>query len=188
MGICRKYVLSRFKSGLGHQFTIRPVAFNVEKLIGQQPRLGAPRGIIGCPYFYIQRRMRMKKLIALILIFVCLFGYTIGDSPATPTDLYEEYMEFEDGDGGYIDIELERQVHLIIDKKPKYLGDTMILRAILIDFKPTDIITFHWQYSKDETFDWIDIEGANESTYTLILDETNMYYWYRVVVNLEGEI
>lgn len=147
----------------------------------------------------------MKKLIALLLTFICLIGVAIGESPATPTDIYEEYveeiieedielddipteyMEFEDDDAGYIDVPLERKVYIVIDKEPKYMGDTVVFVAVLIDFKPDDIITFEWQYAESETSEWNRIEGATEQTYTFELNGINMHYLYRVVVTWEGE-
>ena len=141
--------------------------------------------------------MLMKKLIALLLTFICLIRVAIGESPATPTDIYEEdielddipteYMEFEDGDAGYIDVPLERKVYIVIDKEPKYMGDTVVFVAVLIDFKPDDIITFEWQYAESETSEWNRIEGATEQTYTFELTDINTYYLYRVVVTWEGE-
>ena len=139
----------------------------------------------------------MKKLIALLLTFICLFGVAVGESLATPTDIYEEdieldnvpteYMEFEDDDAGYIDVPLERKVYIAIDKEPKYMGDTVVFVAVLIDFKPDDIITFEWQYAESETSEWNRIEGATEQTYTFELTGINMHYLYRVVVTWEGE-
>lgn len=139
----------------------------------------------------------MKKLIALLLTFICLFGIAVGESLATPTDIYEkdielddiptEYMEFEDGDAGYIDVPLERKVYIVIDKEPKYMGDIVVFVAVLIDFKPDDIITFEWQYAESETSEWNRIEGATEQTYTFELNGINMHYLYRVVVTWEGE-
>ena len=125
----------------------------------------------------------MKKLIALIMFFICLFGsVAISDSSAaTPTDL----EEFDDDDWGYIGIPLERKVYVIIEKEPQFLGDTVTFVAVLVDFKPEDNVTFQWQYAiKQEDPDWILIDNATEQTYTFVLDETNIYYWYRVVVKV----
>ena len=125
----------------------------------------------------------MKKLIALIMFFICLFGsVAISDSSAaTPIDL----EEFDDDDWGYIGIPLERKVYVIIEKEPQFLGDTVTFVAVLVDFKPEDNVTFQWQYAiKQEDPDWILIDNATEQTYTFVLDETNIYYWYRVVVKV----
>ena len=134
----------------------------------------------GAPIF-MYGGMDMKKLMALLLALVCLFGSAVSESPATPTDL----IEIEDDDWGYIDIPLERKVYIIIDKEPAYLGDTITLYAILVDFLPEDEVSFNWQYAleKDNT-EWTLIEDAYEQSYTFVLDETNMDYWYRVVVKV----
>lgn len=121
----------------------------------------------------------MKKLMAFLLVFVCLFGYAIGDSLATPTDL----VEIDDDDWGSIDIEFPREVYIDISKDP---DDMVTLTAILVNFKQDDIVNFKWQYSTEQ-LDWIFIDDATEQTYTFMLDDTNMNYWYRVIVNLEGE-
>lgn len=48
----------------------------------------------------------MKKLIALFLAFICLFGFAFGGSPATPTDLNDDLVEIDDDDCGEITSEL----------------------------------------------------------------------------------
>lgn len=130
----------------------------------------------------------MKKLIAILFILICLFGTACGESSATPTDLeeYEEYCEFEDDDWGYIDIPRERKVYIVIDKDPEYLGDKVTLIAVLVDFLPEDKVTFQWQYATEnkEDTDWIFIDDANKQSYTFILDEINVNYWYRVMVKV----
>ena len=126
----------------------------------------------------------MKKLIALLLCFVCLFGYACGESPATPTDL-EEFIELEEDDWGQIDIVFERKVYITIDKKPEYIGDTLVLVATLVDFKPDDEYTIYWQYSTDSS-EWINL--ADEHTQKLIVVTNNDNYanWWRVFVKVEG--
>lgn len=124
----------------------------------------------------------MSKLIAFLLVFICLFGYAIGESVATQTDLYEI---IDDDDWGQIDIEFERRVYIDIDKDPIHIGDTITLTAILVDFHPEDIVTFQWEYTIDES-DWIFIDDATEQTYTFTLDDTNINYLYHVIVTLEG--
>ena len=124
----------------------------------------------------------MKKLVALLLALICLFGSAISESAATPTDL----EEIDDDDWGYIDIKFERKVYVSISGLPQY-GDTVILTAVLVDFLPDDIVTFQWQYALDkDSTDWILIEDATEQVYTFILDDINIHYWYRVIVKLEG--
>ena len=128
----------------------------------------------------------MKKLMALLLALVCLFGNAVSESSATPTDLIEDYIEIEDDDFGYIDPSLlHRQVFLQWLKEPSYLGEEVTLVAILIDFLPTDIYTFSWEYSLD-CEEWFNIDGEHEQTYTFILDNTNVCYYWHVKVTLEG--
>ena len=126
----------------------------------------------------------MKKIIALILIFMCICGCAIGEEPATPTDL-EDYIEIEDDDFGYIEPELlERKVFLTWLTEPSYYYEEVTLIAVLMDFLPTDTYTFAWEYSED-CENWIEIEGEHEQMYTFILDETNVHYYWRVKVTWE---
>ena len=79
----------------------------------------------------------MKKLIAFLLCLICIFGCACGESPATPTDLIEDYIEIEDDDFGCIDPDLiHRPVFLQWLKEPTYIGEEVTLVAILIDFLP----------------------------------------------------
>jgi len=103
----------------------------------------------------------MKKLIALLIALICLFGSAVSESPATPTDLIEDYIEIEDDDWGKISIEFERRVYISIDKEPQFAGDTMILTATLVDFQPEDRYRIYWQYSIDQVT-WFDIEGEHK--------------------------
>lgn len=124
----------------------------------------------------------MKKLMALLLALTCLFGSAMSESLASPTDL----EEFDDDDWGYIGFEFARKVFISLKEERLYsLGEDVTLIAVLMDFKPTDIVTFQWEYATDiEEPNWIFIENATEQTYTFTLDETNMLYWYRIVVTI----
>ena len=126
----------------------------------------------------------MKKLIVLILAFICLCTNTFA-SPATPTDL-EDYIEIDDDDFGYVN-PLDRRVFLEWLKTPTYYDEEVTLVAILMDFLPTDIYTFVWEYSED-CEQWNIIENEHEQTYTFIINETNMHYYWRVRVVLEEKV
>ena len=86
---------------------------------------------------------KMKKVSAILLTFVILFGAAYCES-ATPTDL-EEYEQFEDDDCGCITARLDRQVFLQFMHDPVYYGEEVSLVAILINFLPTDICVFQWE-------------------------------------------
>lgn len=127
----------------------------------------------------------MRKFIALVIAFLILCcGSAMSEDAATPTDI-EELVEIEDDDWGEINIEFERQVFLTIGKDPQYLGDEMILIATLVNFKPEDNYEIFWQYSADENL-WIPIDGEHEKILTVIIDENNYDYWWRVSVKMEG--
>ena len=101
--------------------------------------------------------------------------------PATPTDL----ADFEDGDAGYIDPALiKRQVFIDWLVKPKHYDDEVTLIAILINFLPTDVYTFVWQYSLDGE-EWFDIKDEHEQTYTFIFERHMRNYYFRVTVIVE---
>lgn len=126
----------------------------------------------------------MKKLIVFLLAFICVCGYAIGDSPATPTDLYESYTEIEEDDWGELEIEFERKVYITMDKEPEHLNDEMILVATLVDFQPEDRYRIFWQYSVDGE-EWYDVENEHKQTFSIIINETNCHYWWRVMVRME---
>lgn len=133
----------------------------------------------------------MKRLIIfLICLFFCIFsvGAASDDTPIELEGEYEEYAYFEDDDPGYIDIELERKVYITMDKEPEKLGDEVTLIAVLVDFHPEDRVKFQWEYAIETEGEivWILIEDANQQTYTLVLDDINITYQYRVIVELEG--
>ena len=121
----------------------------------------------------------MRRIFALLLALLLVFGISGAEDAATPTDLYE--IE----DWGEIEIEFERSVYLTVEKEPEYFGDEMRLLATLVDFQPDDQYTIYWQYSLDEV-EWITLEDENWFTFTIIIDENNYNYWWRVVVKLEG--
>ena len=130
------------------------------------------------------------KIMALLLAFIlcfCIYGSAVSENAATPTDLEEkqELIEIDDDDWGDIDIEFERQVYIDGPIISANIGDTVVLTAILINFKESDIIQFEWQYTTDLE-NWRIIEGANKQNYDFILTEENYYYWYRVRVIVEG--
>lgn len=128
----------------------------------------------------------MKRLIALLLIFIMLCSGSALSDEATPTDL-EEYYTFEDDDFGYISVELlKRKVYLEFLKEPTYYGEEVTLVAVLVDFRDDDIYHFEWEESEDgET--WQVIVGAYQSTYTFIIDHDNATHYWRVKVYLEED-
>ena len=123
----------------------------------------------------------MKKIIAFILVFMCICSYAFAEEPATQTDLYE----FEDDDWGEITITFERQVYINGPLGPFTIGDEITFTAILVNFQPEDILHFFWQYAIDNNLEWQYIEGENQQTYTFILNEENCKYYYRVIVEWE---
>ena len=124
----------------------------------------------------------MKRVVTILLCLAFLFISTGAASPATPTDLYEV---FEDDDFGVIE-NIDRQVFIRWLKKPTYYGEEVTLIAVLVNFLPTDIYTFDWEYSEDALI-WCIIQDAHEQTYTFIIDRDNCAYWWRVIVTVEEE-
>ena len=123
----------------------------------------------------------MKRLIALLSCFlICFAGLVVAESPATQTDLCEI---FKDDDYGYIEY-FDRQVFLDWLKEPTYYGEEVTLVAILVNFQPTDVYTFEWEYSEDCEV-WHTLDNEHEQTHTFIFDKTNYTYWWRVKVVLE---
>lgn len=132
----------------------------------------------------------MKKLIALLIAFICLFGIAIGESPATPTDLdaltNEDDLEyFEDDEWGYVDSEMiERQVFVEAMREPTYYGEEITLIAILMNFRPDDVYYIEWEESADE-IEWELIPNANSKIYKFILTRENATHSWRAKVTIE---
>ena len=115
---------------------------------------------------------------------MCMRPAYAAEDPATPTDLYEEYIEFEDNDFGYIDPNtIERKVFLDFLQRPKKYGDEVIIIAILMDFQPEDNPIFEWQYSLD-CEKWEIFENENKQTLTFVLTPENIHWYYRVIVKI----
>lgn len=130
----------------------------------------------------------MKRVIAVLLILICCFGFAIGE-PATPTDMesIEDYVEIDDDDFGSIDKELiERRVFLEWLTQPTYYDEEVTLVAILVDFLPTDKYTFVWEYSTDGNT-WRIINCESKQTYTFVLNDTNKDQYWRVKVVLQED-
>ena len=122
----------------------------------------------------------MKRSLAIILFFICLFSIAYSELSATPTDL----IELDDDDWGEITIVFERKVYLTIDKEPKYIGDIMVLTAVLVNFKEDDKYTIYWQHSTDME-NWITLNGENEQTLIITITQENCRSWWRVCIQLE---
>lgn len=128
----------------------------------------------------------MKRILLVLLCLLLITNTACCEIPATPTDLDELYETIEDDDFGYIE-HFDRKVFLDYLKRPSfYEGEEIILVAILVDFKPTDIYTFDWEYSEDSVI-WYIIQDAHEQTYTFILDQDTRAYWWRVKVTIQEE-
>ena len=65
-----------------------------------------------------------------------------------------------------------------------YLGTEITMIAVPTGFGDVEL-TYQWQYSTDGE-NWNNIEGANSKFYTYELDENNMFYNYRVMVDSQN--
>ncbi len=127
----------------------------------------------------------MKRFMAFLLAMICLWcGSAVSEYAATPTDLEEELVEIDDEDWGEIEIEFERKVYISMETEPHYIGDEMRLVATLIDFQPEDKYRIYWQFSLDG-LTWTNIEGEHQQTITIVIDNKNYKYWWRVLVEME---
>ena len=66
-------------------------------------------------------------------------------------------------------------------------GTNIIMNAELFNFKDEDICEFQWKYYDYASDTYVDIEGANEQTYTYSITMDNYYYKWRVVVTILNE-
>ena len=62
-----------------------------------------------------------------------------------------------------------------------FKGTEVTLTAVDKGFGAVEL-TYQWQYSTDGE-NWSNIEGANDKTYTYIVDKENAKYYYRVQVD-----
>ena len=67
------------------------------------------------------------------------------------------------------------------------LGAPITLSAKMINFKDSDICEFQWQYLDTATGEYIDIEGADEQTYTYYVSFENFFNTWRLVVTVTNE-
>ncbi len=65
--------------------------------------------------------------------------------------------------------------------KIAFPGTVIHLSSELIGFE-NKVYTLQWQYSPDGV-NWTDEPGANEDTYTYVLDEQNANYYWRIIAN-----
>ena len=125
-------------------------------------------------------------LLALLLIFspMCMRTAYAAENPATPTDIYEELVEFDDEDWGSISPAMfERKVYIEMAQNSVYYGDEITLIAILVDFQPEDNPVFEWQHSID-CKEWETIADEHHQTYTFTITPENADWYYRVVVSI----
>ena len=67
-------------------------------------------------------------------------------------------------------------------------GTPITMTAHLINFREDDVCAYQWQYLDKETDTYVDIEGANEATYTYDVSMDNFFNsWKLVVILLNGE-
>ena len=62
------------------------------------------------------------------------------------------------------------------------IGTPVVMTAELINFREDDICTYQWQYLDEETDTYIDIDGANELTYSYEITRENFFRTWRLVV------
>lgn len=62
------------------------------------------------------------------------------------------------------------------------IGAEITMTAELVNFREDDICTYQWQYLDKETETYIDIDGANELTYSYRVTRENFYNTWRLVV------
>ncbi len=65
-------------------------------------------------------------------------------------------------------------------------GNTVELRAELINFEAEDEIAYQWFYSADDGATYNKVETATESVYTFTANDSNCYYRYMVQVHVKS--
>ena len=72
-------------------------------------------------------------------------------------------------------------IHCSTDEKFVEEGTLITLTSELINFLPTDIVTYQWEY-REPGGEWRNVEGGNEPTLTFRVDMTNYRNYWRVAV------
>ena len=117
------------------------------------------------------KQKTIRRIVGFILFLAMILCPAAAQSDAaTPTDLAPDRL-------------VERRVHIDYLQEPFFYGQQVTLISKLINFSPQDRYTYQWQYSLDQE-EWFDIEGATGDTYTFIIDKSNWYYYWRLVVDV----
>jgi hypothetical protein len=66
------------------------------------------------------------------------------------------------------------------------IGTPITLTAELINFREDDVCDFQWQYLDEATGTYIDIEGANDQTYTYNVSMENFFNTWMLVVTFSS--
>ncbi len=75
----------------------------------------------------------------------------------------------------------------ITDYKYIALGTEIKMTAELFNFRDDDTCEYQWKYYDEVKEEYVDIEGANELTYSYGLTYENIYYNWKLVVTLTNE-
>lgn len=67
------------------------------------------------------------------------------------------------------------------------LGTEITMTARLFNFREEDVCTFQWKYFSSAENDFVDIEGANEASYSYHITEENINYYWKLVVTISNE-
>lgn len=70
-------------------------------------------------------------------------------------------------------------------KRNVVTGDEVVLRSRLNNIDPTEVFSYQWQYQANDNEGWFNVEGGDEDTLLVVVDDDNLDYTYRVIVNLK---
>lgn len=116
----------------------------------------------------------MKRIIAILLVFICLIGSAYASSVV------------EEGDFGYVDESLlPKQIFLDWLHEPHF-DESVTVVAILMGYSLDEIETFIWESSWD-TENWVEILNEHSQTYTFILNEDVVGSYLRVTAILKED-
>lgn len=112
----------------------------------------------------------MKKIIALILILMCIYSYAMGEAPATPTDLQECEVE----------IILQPTVTIWSDRQPIMQEGEVVTLYSKVENTEGWIIKYQWEWGMDGIF--TTIPEATEPTYSFIATKESLALDYRLII------
>ena len=108
-----------------------------------------------------------------------------GINSENSNDESEEKEELSSDGSVSVDQPKDGRSVSIVGAKEVQLGDELILKSELSGIDEKDVYSYQWQYQKDADSEWQNVpKEAHSSKLLVVIDEDNINYSYRVIVNV----